>query len=276
MNKFFDMNSIWRNAVIYIAVSFVFFVNGNGQIISQYVETDSGISPKGIEIWNNTGSTLDFSVNTLDILQGTNGNSPSSVFTLSTGTLASGEVIVIGTSDMETITITNGSVFHTEPFQFNGDDALVIKFGGTTTDVFGNPGNDPGSNWSGNGVSTANQNIELIPGIISGDVDGWTDPSVRFQTVSTSPAGNGGLDGFGIAPVSGGNIPPNIGNINYSPTQITSSTAVSVSADVTDTDGTIANVELHWGITSGNLGATIQMSLYSGDTYVTGDRKSVV
>ncbi|MCB2219687.1 MAG: lamin tail domain-containing protein [Bacteroidetes bacterium] len=174
----------------------------HGQIISQYVETDSGTSPKGIEIWNNTGSPLDFSGQTLDILQGTNGGSPVSVFSLNTGTLSIGEVIVIGTSDMESITISNGSTYYSEPFQFNGDDALVVQYGGTTTDVFGTPGSDPGSSWSGNGVSTANQNIELLTGIFSGDLDGWTDPSERFQTVSTTPSASGGLAGFGIAPVA--------------------------------------------------------------------------
>jgi hypothetical protein len=40
-------------------------------------------------------------------------------FTLSTGTLAAGEVIVIGTSDMQTVTENNGSVFHLKAFIFN-------------------------------------------------------------------------------------------------------------------------------------------------------------
>ncbi len=46
---------------------------GFGQIISQYVETESGSNPKGIEIWNNTTSEMDFSINNLIIQQGTNG-----------------------------------------------------------------------------------------------------------------------------------------------------------------------------------------------------------
>ena len=40
-------------------------LSGWSQIISQYVETNSGTTPKGIEIWNNTGGTLDFSTNSL-------------------------------------------------------------------------------------------------------------------------------------------------------------------------------------------------------------------
>ena len=175
---------------------------GWGQVISQYVETNSGTTPKGIEIWNNTGGTLDFSTNNLVIEKGTNGGTPSADFTLSSGTLGAGKVIVIGTSDLQTTTENNGSVFHSKGFTFNGNDALVVKYGGTITDIFGNPNSDPGSAWSGNGVSSANQNIALLNEITTGDTDGWTDPSERFETVSSDPVGGGGIDGFGIAPTA--------------------------------------------------------------------------
>lgn len=69
---------------------------------------------------------------------------------------------------------------------------------------------------------------------------------------------------------SGGNIPPSISNILHTPSSgITSITTVSVSADVTDSDGTIGGVELHWGTTSGSLTNNIDMSLSSGSTYTT-------
>jgi hypothetical protein len=70
---------------------------------------------------------------------------------------------------------------------------------------------------------------------------------------------------------SGGNSLPLITNISQTPTEdITSSTTVSVSADVTDSDGTISSVELHWGTSTGSLGNTISMSNGgSGDTYTT-------
>jgi len=190
---------------VFLLILFVFCVSiTNAQIISQYVETNVGTTPKGIEIWNNTGSTLNFSTNNLVIEKGTNGGAPSPDYTLSSGTLAAGAVIVIGTSDMEATATGNGATFYVKAFTFNGDDALVVKYGGITTDVFGTPGSDPGSAWSGNGVSTANQNIQLLGGITTGDLDGWTDPSGRFETVSTNPSGDGGLVGFGIAPTGGG------------------------------------------------------------------------
>ena len=187
-----------------LLVLFVFIASQSwGQIISQYVETNSGTTPKGIEIWNNTTSTLNFSTNNLVIKKGTNGGTPSTDYTLSTGTLAPGKVIVIGTVGLHTVTNNNGSVYYYKGFIFNGDDALEVWYGSTKTDVFGNPGSDPGSSWSGNGVSTANQNIKLKPNITSGATSGWTDPSTRFETVSTNPSDTtgGGVSGFGLAPV---------------------------------------------------------------------------
>ncbi|WP_323786925.1 lamin tail domain-containing protein [Psychroserpens sp.] len=199
---------------------------GYSQIISQYIETNSGTTPKGIEIWNNTGATLDFSTNNLVIEKGTNGATPSADFTLSTGTLADGDVIVIGTSDMATVTIANGSTHFTKAFTFNGDDALVVKYGGTITDMFGTAGSDPGSSWTGSGVDTRNQNIELNSGLTTGDTDGWTDPSTRFSTVNTDPAGTNGDEGFGIAPSTGGGCTaPTTQATAYNTTSITNTTA---------------------------------------------------
>jgi hypothetical protein len=239
-----------------------------GQVISQYIETNSGTTPKGIEIWNNTDSTLDFSTNNLVIEKGANGGTPSTDYTLSTGTLTSGDVIVIGTSDLQTTTESNGSTFYEKGFTFNGNDALVVKYGGTITDVFGIIESDPGSAWSGNGVSTANQNIQLKSGITSGDIDGWTDPSERFETVSTDPSND--QTGFGIAPV-GGTIPPSIFNITHTPETVTSSDAVTISAEVTEGDAAISYVELHWGLASGDLTNTISMSTTGKALYISDD-----
>ncbi len=172
-------------------------------IISQYVETDAGTTPKGIELWNVSGTTIDFSSDVLKVLQGTNGQPLDSIFAVQTGSLGPGEVLVIGTADIGTYLAANGlgSVrFEQKSFVFNGDDALQIQLGGNVEDTFGTPEVDPGTAWSGNGVSTANQNIALLDGIMAGDVDGFTDPSERFETISTNPSGPGGLSGFGLAP----------------------------------------------------------------------------
>jgi len=184
---------------------FVLMSFSQGQIISQYIETNDGTTPKGIEIWNNTAGTLDFSSNNLVIKKGVNGGAPNDDFTLSSGTLSSNAVIVIGTSNMEATAVGNGATFHLKPFTFNGDDALEVHYGLTKTDVFGNPGSDPGSEWTGSSVSSKNQNISLKSGVQTGDTDGWTDPSLRFETTSTDPVND--QTGFGIAPTGDGSLP---------------------------------------------------------------------
>jgi hypothetical protein len=165
-----------------------------GLLISQYTETEIGTLPKGIEVWNNTGSdiTFDSTVNKLDVKVGVNGGVPASVATVETGGLADGAVMVIGTSDMTPDV--------TEPFTFNGDDSIVLEFGGAVVDMIGLAGIDPDVAWTNNGVSTKDQNIQIKAGITTGDADGWTNVSERFEFV----ANGSDLTGFGTAPSGGG------------------------------------------------------------------------
>jgi len=208
------MKNILRKSFKTIALPIVFLAlslteNSFGQIISQYIETNSGSVPKGIEIWNNTGSTIVFSsANPLTVQQGTNGAAATTVVTITTGSLSAGRVMVIGTSDLGTYLTAQGLTsvpFTTFAFAFNGDDALVVKLNGVTTDIFGQVGTDPGTNWgSAAGVSTMDQNIQLKSGITSGAAVNWTDPSLRFEKATTIlPASAGGLAGFGVAPSPG-------------------------------------------------------------------------
>jgi len=186
----------------FLLFSLLISISASAQIISQYVETESGTSPKGIEIWNNTDASIDFSVDNLFIEKGTNGATPSLDFSIDNGILQPNEVLIVGTIDMQSVATDNNVLFYEKSFTFNGDDALVIKIGTTITDVFGTPEDDPGSDWQGNGVSTRNSNIALLAGISTGELVGFTDPSTRFETINTTPSdiANGGLEGFGMAP----------------------------------------------------------------------------
>jgi len=176
-------------------------------IISQYVETNSGTTPKAVEIWNSGAQAIDFATQNLQLYQGTNGSALTAIAStlINSGSLAANEVMVVGTSDVGTYLSGQGlgSVrFVTFAFSFNGDDALGLYLGGTLVDTFGQPGVDPGSSWSGGGVTTDNQNIALLSGVTTGQAAGWTNPSLRFATVSTAPAMlPSGLGGFGLAPV---------------------------------------------------------------------------
>ena len=119
-----------------------------------------------------SGASIDFSVHPLTILKGTNGAAPSLDATVNTGVIASNEVMVIGTSDIGTYLTSNGLasvLYQSKSFNFNGNDALMVMIDGDTSDVFGEPGVDPGNSWDGSGVSTRNQNISLKTGIITGN-----------------------------------------------------------------------------------------------------------
>ncbi|MEX1188759.1 MAG: T9SS type A sorting domain-containing protein [Bacteroidia bacterium] len=175
-------------------------------MISQYIETNSGTTPKGVEIFNYTSSDIVFSgTNNLQLYKGTNGGSCSAVAASNTtsGTLRAGEVWVIGRIELTDYATANGTDLSgttTYAEDFNGDDALQVYLGGVLQDVFGTCGNDPGSAWTGSGVSTANQNIQTTTGICTGTTSNWTNPSLRFETVSTVPVSN--YTGFGNAPTS--------------------------------------------------------------------------
>ncbi len=129
---------------------------------------------------------------------------------------------------------------------------------------------DDGANWTQIGssftapasdvVQTFNQTVN-----VTGDV------RLRIKRATESGASNNRLniDDITITDYAGGgNFPPSISNIVQTPAEdIESTTTVSVSADVTDSDGTVDLVELHWGTATGTYPNTINMSLDEGDTY---------
>ena len=176
------------------------------QLFSQYVETESGTSPKGIEIWNSSDSDIVFSSSqNLQIHLGRNGLPCTAQSGTNTtyDTLHAGKVWVMGTSDVVAYALANGKDLSGTTlfsFSFNGDDALELHLSGHVKDRFGLCGTDPGLFWSGSGVQTANQNIALKAGILSGDSVGFSDPSQRFERLNSSPSTSGGLIGFGDAP----------------------------------------------------------------------------
>jgi hypothetical protein len=195
-----------KKTLFAVVATFMMATASHAQVlISQYVETDSGSVPKGLEIWNASGADINLSTSNIQIYQGTNGGALTAIAStlLNTGTFLRNSVIVIGTADIGTYLTNNGLAsvrFVTSALTFNGDDSLGLYLNGSLLDTFGTVGTDPGTSWALNGVNTANQNIELRSGITSVS-SGWTDPSVRFQTVSTTPSSSGGLSGFGVAPV---------------------------------------------------------------------------
>jgi predicted extracellular nuclease len=198
----------WKKLMVAAAAGMAIAPVSNADLlISQYYEGSSG-SNRALELYNAGASTIDFSTSTLTIDNFTNGSATATAtFTLSTGTIAPGAVIVISNTDttgdaaiatagFTTIDTTSNAI------NYNGDDALQVKLGGVAQDTIGQIGTDPGSEWAGNGVSTVNQNIAYISAFTAGDTNGADayDPSVRYSTVAAADVTAASFSGFGVAP----------------------------------------------------------------------------
>jgi hypothetical protein len=106
---------------------------------------------------------------------------------------------------------------------------------------------------------TESGNIDLSA--ISGD-----NVYIAFKYYSTDNPTRWGVDNISIIDEDT-NLNPEITNIVHSPTPVTVEDQISISADITDADGTIASAEVQWGTTSGNLENTYSMVVTTGDTY---------
>ena len=199
------------------------FTPSGALLISQYTEPASGSAPKGIEVWNASSRDIDFTREPLRVLAYTNGSATfEREAAVEMGTLPKGAVLVIGDASCGdhlaaqglvttpsggfaalangwVVTNTAGHVvFVKDSFAFNGDDALELQLASERCDVFGTPGQDPGTAWTTAGnpvVSTEGRNLTLLPSALQ-PAGAWTSPGERFAVVTT-----GALSGFGVAPV---------------------------------------------------------------------------
>lgn len=125
--------------------------NATDLIISEYVE-GSGTGNKYIEIFNGTGSSVDLSNYTLRLYS--NGSPTVSQSVALVGTLLNGNTYVIGRTDGAIYTSSN--LTSNTVINFNGDDAIELYRTDTlaTVDIFGRIGDDPGTQWTGDGGYT--------------------------------------------------------------------------------------------------------------------------
>jgi hypothetical protein len=189
-------------------------------VISQYTEPPTGSAPKALEILNVAGREIDFAVDPLRVFRYTDGaTEPINEARIELGKLPAGGVMVIGEKATGDYLVSQGllaaptsgfdayvngwvftnaqgqAVFVKDSFTYNGDDALELQLNFTRSDVFGTVGDDPGTAWSHNGVSTAGQNLIRKTWARVG-FSGFALPDTLFQTLS----GPTHLDNFGLAP----------------------------------------------------------------------------
>ncbi|KFN50239.1 lamin tail domain-containing protein [Arenimonas composti] len=152
-------------------------------LISEYIEGSS--NNKAVEIYNGTDAEVNLGTGQY-VLQvyANGGTSPSSTITL-TGSIAAGDVYVIANSSaVAAVTgvadLTTGSLSH------NGDDALVLRRGGsagTVVDSFGRVGEDPGTEWGTGAHGTADATLRRKATVCAGDtvIDDAFDPSTQWD-----------------------------------------------------------------------------------------------
>jgi len=166
----------------------------NSLFFSEYVEASS--NDKALEIYNPTGAPIDLAAGNYVIQVYFNGSltpSPDPFITLS-GVIPSGGVWVVAATNSSAPLQALANQLAQSSW-FNGDDAIVLRQGGTSgtiLDVIGQIGTDPGSQWGTGLASTQDNTIRRKSTINIGDTNG----SDAFD-----PAGE--WDGFAIDDLSG-------------------------------------------------------------------------
>lgn len=136
--------------------------------ISEYVEgTTTG--DQALEFYNGTGSPIDLRAGGYAIDLYLNGAATPNLTILLSGTIANNDVFVL--ADNNASALVSNVADQIANFNFTGDDAVVLRRGSTTLDIFGVIGNDPGNRWvdaiqTSNG--TRNQTLVREPSVTAG------------------------------------------------------------------------------------------------------------
>ncbi|HMQ51222.1 MAG TPA: lamin tail domain-containing protein [Anaerolineae bacterium] len=156
---------------------------------SEYIE-GSGYN-KALEIFNGTGSPVDLSLYTIELYS--NGSPTASSLVTLSGTLSSGDVLVVVHSSADSGLLALADLLHSGVTNFNGDDTVGLAKGGTLIDVIGQIGIDPGSRWGSN-PSTLDTTLRRRSMIEGGDPNGADafDPVVEWEGYA-----NDSFDGLG-------------------------------------------------------------------------------
>ena len=157
---------------------------------SEYIEGSS--LNKGLEIYNPSMNTIDLSNYSVKIFA--NGSSSAAITIPLTGMLAGDSVFVL-THSGATAALKDSADLTSGALTFNGDDAVALVNASDTVDVIGIIGTDPGSAWTGSGLSTVNQTIVRNSSVQIGIGNDSTnfDPSIEFTSLGLNDFSNIGV-----------------------------------------------------------------------------------
>jgi uncharacterized protein len=203
---------------------------------SEYIEGTS--NNKALEIFNGTGAPIDLAANGYDVQMCFNGNPVCSLTIPLIGSVASGDVFVLaqsaaGPAILAQADQTNGSGW------FNGDDAVLLRRGGTVIDAIGQQGFDPGTEWGAGLTSTADNTLRRKGTIQGGDGNAGDpfDPAVEWDGFATDT-----FDGLGSHTIVEGDLPPEV----TATTPANDATEVALGTNVTVTFSEPVSVTGSW------------------------------
>lgn len=135
---------------------------------SEYVEGSS--NNKAVEIYNATNVSLDLS--RVRVERYNNGSLTVGYTAVLEGTIASGDVWVIvnASAAAELLALADDTV-HSEFTFYNGDDCLLLFFDDVLVDSIGRLGEDPGTVWGTEPVTTAEHTLVRKAAACEGDTD---------------------------------------------------------------------------------------------------------
>ncbi|HYG63980.1 MAG TPA: lamin tail domain-containing protein [Thermoanaerobaculia bacterium] len=159
--------------------------------ISEYIEGSS--NNKALEIFNGTAAAIDLGAGGYSVQMFFNGSASPGLTINLTGTVAAGDVFVLahGSAVAEVLAAadqTNSAGW------FNGDDAVVLRKGGSIIDSFGQVGSDPGTEWGSGLASTADNTLRRKVSACAGDpsASDLFDPATEWDGFATNA-----FDGLG-------------------------------------------------------------------------------
>ncbi|MEV4480959.1 lamin tail domain-containing protein [Micromonospora coxensis] len=204
--------------------------------ISEYVEGSS--NNKAIELFNGTGSPVDLTAGGYQLQLHFNGSTTPTNVAL-TGTVAAGDVFVFAASSAAPTILAQADQTYASSL-FNGDDAIVLRKGGTVLDSIGQVGVDPGTEWGAGLTSTADNTLRRLPSVSAGDTDPSDafDPAVQWAGFATDT-----FDGLGSHAVGDGGPVDQPASVNCGGT-LTLEAGTTATREVTATDADDTVVDL--------------------------------
>ncbi|HRN33762.1 MAG TPA: lamin tail domain-containing protein [Saprospiraceae bacterium] len=150
---------------------------------SEYVEGTS--NNKALEIFNPTSSTVTLAGNATIKIYANGSNSAGNIINLNGSIPAYGTYVIGHINAVPAIIDASNQLSNI--LNFNGDDAIELVFNGSTVDVIGQIGFDPGTEWGTGLTSTADNTLRRKVSVKIGDADGSDafDPSTEWDGYAT-------------------------------------------------------------------------------------------